>query len=155
MTRLALRELAQRILHLEQQLKGVTIRLRRITESFAPDLVAIKAVGPDVASTLLMTAGDNPIRLNSEGAFAASCGSNPIPASSGMTTRHRLNRGGDRQANAALWRIVLVRLGYDQRSRDYVAKRTAEGKSKAEIMRCLKRYVVREVYAALPREALG
>ena len=128
--RLALRELAQRVLHLDQQLKDVTTRLRRITKAVAPDLVAIKAVGPEVASTLLMTAGDNP-------------------------DRHRLNRGGDRQANAALWRIVFVRLGCDQRTRDYVAKRTAEGKSKAEIMRCLKRYVAREVYAALPREALG
>jgi transposase len=153
-TRLALRELAQRVLHLDEQLKDVTARLRRITKAIAPDLVAIKAVGPDVASTLLMTAGDNPDRLNSESAFAALCGSNPIPASSGKTNRHRLNRGGDRHANAALWRIVFVRLGYDQRTRDYVAKRTAEGKTKAEIMRCLKRYVVREVYAALPREAL-
>ena len=154
-TRLALRELAKRVLHLDLQLKDVTARLRRITKTVAPDLVAIKAVGPDVASTLLMTAGDNPDRLNSENSFAALCGSNPIPASSGKTTRHRLNRGGDRQANAALWRIVFVRLGCDQRTRDYVAKRTAEGKSKAEIMRCLKRYVAREVYAALPREALG
>lgn len=153
--RLALRLLAQRVLHLDQQLKDVTTRLRRITRAVAPDLVAIKAVGPEVASTLLMTAGDNLERLNSESAFAALCGSNPIPASSGKTNRHRLNRGGDRQANAALWRIVFVRLAYDQRTRDYVAKRTAEGKSKAEIMRCLKRYVAREVYAALPREALG
>jgi transposase len=152
--RLALRELAQRVLHLDQQLKHVTIRLQRITKAVAPDLVAIKAVGPEVASTLLMTAGDNPDRLHTESAFAALCGSNPIPASSGKTNRHRLNRGGDRQANAALWRIVFVRLGCDERTRDYVARRTAEGKSKAEIMRCLKRYVAREVYAALPREAL-
>lgn len=153
-TRLALRELAQRVLQLDQQLKDVTTRLRRITQAVAPDLVAVYAVGPEVASTLLMTAGDNPDRLNTESAFAALCGSNPIPASSGKTNRHRLNRGGDRQANAALWRIVFVRLGTDQRTRDYVARRTAEGKTKAEIMRCLKRYVVREVYAALPREAL-
>jgi transposase len=153
--RLALRELAQRVVHLDQQLEDVTARLRRITRAVAPDLVAIRAVGPEVASTLLVAAGDNPDRLNSESAFAALCGSNPIPASSGKTNRHRLNRGGDRQANAALWRIVFVRLGCDQRTRDYVAKRTAEGKSKAEIMRCLKRYVAREIYAALPREALG
>ncbi len=153
--RLALRDLAQRVLNLDQQLKDVTARLRRITKAVAPDLVAIKAVGPDSASALLVAAGDNPDRLNSESAFAALCGSNPIPASSGKTNRHRLNRGGDRQANAALWRIVFVRLGCDQRTHDYVAKRTAEGKSKAEIMRCLKRYVAREVYAALPREALS
>jgi transposase len=144
-TRLALRELAQRVHNLDQQLKDVTVRLRRITQGFAPDLVAIKAVGPDTASTLLVTAGDNPERLRTESAFAALCGSNPIPASSGKTNRHRLNRGGDRQANAALWRIVFVRLGCDERTRDYVAKRTAEGKTKAEIMRCLKRYVVREI----------
>jgi transposase len=153
--RLALRELAQRVVHLDQQLEDVTARLRRITKAVAPDLVAIRAVGPEVASTLLVTAADNPDRLNSESAFAALCGSDPIPASSGKTNRHRLNRGGDRHANAALWRIVFVRLGCDQRTRDYVAKRTAEGKSKAEIMRCLKRYVAREIYAALPREALG
>jgi transposase len=153
--RLALRELAQRVMHLDQQLADVTARLKRITKAVAPDLVAIRAVGPEVASTLLVAAGDNPDRLHSESAFAALCGSNPIPASSGKTNRHRLNRGGDRQANAALWRIVFVRLGCDQRTREYVAKRTAEGKSKAEIMRCLKRYVAREVFAALPREALG
>jgi transposase len=94
-TRLALRELAQRVLDLDQQLKAVTRRLRRITQAIAPDLVAIKAVGPDTASTLLMAAGDNPDRLRTESAFAALCGSNPIPASSGKTNRHRLNRGGD------------------------------------------------------------
>jgi transposase len=108
-TRLALRELAQRLLDLDQQLKDVTRRLRRITQAIAPGLVAIKAVGPDTASTLLMAAGDNPDRLRTESAFAALCGSNPIPASSGKTNRHRLNRGGDRQANGALWRIVFVR----------------------------------------------
>ncbi len=143
------------MLNLDQQLKDVTTRLRRVTEAVAPELVSLKAVGPDSASTLLVAAGDNPDRLHTESAFAALCGSNPIPASSGKTSRHRLNRGGNRQANAALWRIVFVRLGCDQRTREYIAKRTAEGKSKAEIMRCLKRYVAREVYAALPRETLG
>lgn len=83
-----------------------------------------------MASALLVAAGDNPDRLNSKSAFAALCGSNPIPASSGRTNRHRLNRGGDRQANAALWHIVFVRLGCAEHTRDYVAKRTAEGKSK-------------------------
>ena len=103
----------------------------------APDLVAIKGVGPEVASTLLMTAGDNPDRMKSEASFAALCGSNPIPASSGKTNRHRLNRGGDRQANAALWRIVLVRLSCDERTRKYMATRVSEGNSKTEVMRCL------------------
>jgi transposase len=152
-TRLALRELAQRVLQLDEQLSLVSKRLRRITAAFAPQLVAIKGVGPDVASTLLVTAGDNPQRMHSEAAFAALCGSNPIPASSGKTNRHRLNRAGDRQANAALWRIVIVRLSCDQRTREYLDKRTAEGKSKTEAIRCLKRYVAREIYNAMPSTA--
>lgn len=150
MTRLALRELAQRIAQLDAQLTAVTARLARITTAVAPQLMAIKGVGPDVASTLLVTAGDNPERLSHEAAFAALCGSNPIPASSGKTNRHRLNRGGDRHANAALWRIVVVRMSCDKRTHEYVQRRTAEGKSKPEIMRCLKRYLAREIYLALP-----
>jgi transposase len=102
-----------------------------------------------VASALLIAAGDNPRRLRSEAAFSMLCGSSPIQASSGKTTRHRLNRGGDRQANAALYRIVIVRLRWHQPTKDYVARRTAEGKSKKEIIRCLKRYVAREVFAVL------
>ncbi len=153
MTRLALRELAQRVLHLNGQLAVIGKRLRRITAAVAPKLVAITGVGPEVASTLLMTANDNPQRMHSEAAFAALCGANPIPASSGKTNRHRLNRAGDRQANSALWRIVIVRLSCDQRTRDYVAKRLAEGKSKTEAIRCLKRYVAREIYHAMPSTA--
>jgi transposase len=124
-----LRELAQRVLRLDEQLTLVSKRLHRITAAVAPELVAIKGVGPEVASTLLMTAGENPQRMHSEAAFAALCGSNPIPASSGKTNRHRLNRAGDRQANSALWRIVIVRLRCDQRTRDYLDKRIHEGKS--------------------------
>jgi transposase len=153
MTRLALRELTQRVLHLDAQLAAITKRLHRITADIAPQLVAIKGVGPEVASTLLMTAGDNPERMRSEAAFAALCGSNPIPASSGKINRHRLNRAGDRHANAALWRIVVVRLSCDQRTRDYLAKRDSEGKSKTETIRCLKRYVAREVFNAMPSTA--
>lgn len=153
MTRLALRELAHRIAHLSEQLTLVGKRLRRITAAVAPQLVAIQGVGAEVASTLLMTAGDNPQRMRTEAAFAALCGSNPIPASSGKTNRHRLNRAGDRQANAALWRIVIVRLSCDQRTRDYVDKRVTEGKSKTEAIRCLKRYVAREIYNAMPSTA--
>ena len=153
MTRLALRELAQRVLHLDEQLKLVSTRLRRITAAVAPQLVATKGVGPEVASTLLMAAGDNPQRMHSEAAFAALCGSNPIPASSGKTNRHPLNRAGDRQANSALWRIVIVRLSCDQRTRDYLDKRIKEGKSKTEGIRCLKRYVAREIYNAMPPTA--
>ncbi len=94
--------------------------------------------------------GDNPGRLRNESSFAHLCGVAPLPASSGKTAgRYRLNRGGDRRANNALWRIVLVRMGTDQRTKDYVARRTTQGLSKPEIMRCLKRYVAREIYAAL------
>ncbi len=153
MTRLALRELAQRVVHLDIQLALVGKRLDRITRDVAPELIAIKGVGPEVASTLLMTAGDNPERMKSEASFAALCGSNPIPASSGKTNRHRLNRGGDRHANAALWRVVVVRLSCDTRTRDYLAKRLSEGKTKTEAIRCLKRYVAREVYNAMPSAA--
>jgi transposase len=154
--RLSMREIAQRVQHLDTQLETVVRRLHRITKTVAPELVAVQGVGPDVASTLLMTAGDNPHRLHAERSFAALCGTSPIPANSGKTqNRHRLNRGGDRQANAALWRIALVRLSHDQRTRDYIAKRTSEGKTKAEALRCLKRYIAREVFNALPREAIA
>jgi transposase len=153
MTRLALRELAQRVLHLDAQLAAITKRLHRITVDVAPELTRVKGVGPEVASTLLMTAGDNPQRMRSESAFAALCGSDPIPASSGKTNRHRLNRSGDRLANAALWRIVVVRLSCDPRTRDYLAKRQAEGKAKTEAIRCLKRHVAREVFNAMPSTA--
>jgi len=149
-TRLALRELAQRALFLQEQLTQVRLRLARITAQTAPDLVALKGVGPDVASALLLAAGDNPQRLTSERSFASLCGTSPVQASSGKTKRHRLNRGGDRQANAALWRITMVRLASDQRSKDYLTKRVTGGKSKPEAIRCLKRYIAREVYAALP-----
>jgi len=98
---------------------------------------------------LLAAAGDNPDRLRSEAAFSMLCGASPVEASSGKTVRHRLNRGGDRQANAALHRIVIVRLRWHQPTKDYMARRTAEGKTTKEVIRCLKRYVAREVFAAL------
>lgn len=153
-TRLALRELAQRVQHLDEQLQRTNVRLHRITTAVAPDLVAINGVGPDVAATILVSAGDNPHRLRNERSFAALAGSNPIPASSGKTNRHRLNRGGDRQLNSALWRIAVVRIRWDPRTRSYLERRITEGKSKPEAIRCLKRYLAREVFAALPREAL-
>ena len=96
-----------------------------------------------------MAAGDNPGRLRSDAAFSMLCGASPIEASSGKTIQHRLNRGGDRQANAALYRIVVVRLRWHQPTKDYMARRLTEGKSKQEIIRCLKRYVAREVFAVL------
>jgi transposase len=108
---------------------------------------------------MLIVAGDNPDRVRSEPAFARLCGVAPIPASSGMTTRHRLNRGGHRQANAALYRVVIVRMQHHEPTKAYVARRTAEGKTKSEIIRCLKRLLARELWAAMrplrrPRQAL-
>ena len=154
-TRLTLRELALRIQLLDDQLTRTTVRLRRICTAVAPELVARKGVGPDTASAILISAGDNPHRLRDERSFAALSGSSPIPASSGKTTRHRLNRGGDRQLNAALWRIAIVRLATDPDTRAYLARRTGEGKTKTEAIRCIKRYIAREVFAALPQTAAG
>jgi hypothetical protein len=115
----------------------------------APGLLALYGIGPHTAALLLIAAGDHPGRLRSEAAWAHLCGAAPIPASSGKTVRRRLNPGGDRQANHALWRIVFTRLGSDPATRAYAERRTAEGKSKKEIIRCLKRYVAREVYPHL------
>jgi transposase len=152
-TRLALRELAQRIQLLDEQLARTNSRLARITSTVAPQLVARKGVGPDTASAILVSAGDNPHRLRNERAFASLAGANPIPASSGKTTRHRLNRGGDRQLNSALWRITIVRLATDDGTRAYLERRVSEGKTKIEAIRCIKRYIAREVFAALPQTA--
>ena len=118
----------------------------------APGLIALHGVGSDTAALLLVAAGDHPERLRSEAAWAHLCATAPIPASSGKTTRHRLNPAGDRQANHALWRIVITRMSCHAPTKVYVARRTAEGKSKREIMRVLKRYVAREVYHYLPRD---
>ena len=154
--RLSMRELAQRILLLEEQNRTVRDRMHRITTELAPDLVAKTGVGPDTATTLLITAGDNPDRLGHEKSFAALVGASPIPVNSGQTQgRVRLNRGGDRDANSALWRIAIVRLATDPETRDYLAKRQAEGKTKSEAIRCLKRYIAREVFNALPRQAIA
>jgi len=114
--------------------------------AICPALAAVNGVGTDVAGQLLVTAGENHDRLRSEATFAMLCGVAPIPASSGKTNRHRLNRGGDRQANTALYRVVLCRLRWHPRTRDYMQRRTKEGMSKPEIMRCLKRYIARELH---------
>jgi transposase len=144
-----LRSLARRNLALRAEAKELGAQIRRLVSGSAPELLAAFGVGPDCAATFLVTAGDNPGRLRSEAAFASLCGSSPIPASSGKTTRHRLNRGGDRQANAALHRVVVVRLRWHRPSQAYMARRTAEGKTTAEVMRCLKRYVAREIFRLL------
>jgi transposase len=146
---LAVRTLARRYQALDAEITALDRELDRLTATAAPRLLALFGVGPEVASALLVAAGDNPRRLRSEAAFSMLCGSSPIQASSGKTTRHRLNRGGDRQANAALYRIVIVRLRWHQPTKDYLARRTKEGKSRKEIIRCLKRYVAREVFTVL------
>jgi transposase len=150
---LALRSLAVRYQLLDAEIQLLSGELDRLTASHAPALRALLGVGPEVAAALLVCAGDNPARLGSEAAFAALCGTSPVQASSGKTRRHRLNRGGDRQANAALHRVVVVRLRWHQPTRDYLARRAAGGKTKKEILRCLKRYVAREVFAVLHRLA--
>jgi transposase len=127
----------------------VDAELDHLTAQAAPRLRQLCGVGPEIAGALLVAAGDNPGRLRSEAAFSILCGASPIPASSGKTVRHRLNRGGNRQANTALYRIVVVRLRWHQPTRAYLTRRTKEGLSKREIIRCFKRYVAREVFAAL------
>ena len=145
-TRLALRALARRHLDLSREQTELGEHLDRLTAQVNPALRAAKGVGPDVAGILLVAAGDNAARLTSESAFAAMCGVSPIEASSGKTVRHRLNRSGNRQANHALWRITMVRMTTDEETKIYTARRLAEGKTKREVVRCLKRHIAREVF---------
>ena len=142
----ALRSLARRHQALTAEIKHLDAELRRLCERANPALLGACGVGAETAAALLVAAGDNPERLRSEASFAALCGTSPIEASSGRTVRHRLNRGGNRQANNALWRIAMVRLRVDERSIAYAARLTAEGKTRREILRCLKRHIAREVY---------
>jgi transposase len=146
---IALRSLARRHQHLTTEIAELDSLITPLVAAINPALVALLGVGTDTAAQLLVTAGENPHRLHSEAAFAMLCGVAPLPASSGRTHRHRLNRGGDRQANAAIYRIVLCRLRWDPRTRAYAHRRTTQGLSKKEIIRCLKRYIIREIYAAL------
>lgn len=142
-----LRSIARRWLDLDKEITGHQKILHQLTTTTAPALVAAFGIGSDVAAEMLIVAGDNPNRIRSEAAFAKLCGVSPIPASSGMTTRHRLNRGGHRQANAALYRTVIVRMQHHAPTKTYLARRLAEGKTKAEIIRCLKRLLAREIWA--------
>src|SRR5215203_5841830 len=148
-TKLSLRSVARRYQHLCEEIHELDEQLDRLVVEAAPELMAVDGVSTDTAASLLITVGDNPERLNSEAAFANLCGVAPIPASSGKTVRHRLNIRGNRDANRALYVIALGRMGRDERTKAYVAKRTAEGKSKREIIRCLKRYMARELYRIL------
>jgi transposase len=151
-TKHALRGLARRWQQLQVEIKEHERHLAALTEAVAPAMVAAFGIGPDTAAEMLIVAGDNPDRIRSEPAWAKLCGVCPIPASSGKTNRYRLNRGGHRQANSALYRTVIVRLRFHQPTIDYVARRTAAGKTKAEIIRCLKRYVAREIWGYLHPE---
>jgi transposase len=144
--RFSLKTLARKIAFLDEQITELEARMNTVAGQAAPALAGTFGVGPHVAAQLLATVGDNPDRITHEAAFAKLCAACPIPASSGKTQRHRLNRGGDRRANNALYTIVLVRMRYHAPTRAYVARRTAEGKTRAEIMRCLKRFVAREIY---------
>ena len=151
-TRAAMRSLARRYQALTGELDVLRAQLAELTVQANPALRASKGVGADVASILLIAAGDNPQRLRSDAAFAAMCGASPIEASSGRTVRHRLNQGGNRQANHALWRIAMVRLSTDPATKAYAERRRAEGKTSREIIRCLKRYIAREIFGLLTKE---
>ena len=148
-TKFALRSVARRYEALSAEIAELDAHLGRLVAQVAPELVSLPGIGTDNAATLLIVAGDNPQRLGSEASFANLCGVSPVEASSGKVVRHRLNRGGNREANRALYMICLARMRRDPRTQEYVARRTAEGKSKREIIRCLKRYVAREVYRVL------
>lgn len=147
---------ARRWLELHDEIKIHTRHLKTLTTQAAPQLLDAFGVGIDIASQMLITAGDNAERVHSEAAFAKLCGACPIPTGSGRTDDyHRLNRGGNRQANAALYRAVIVRMRWHEPTIAYVARRTAEGKPKKFIIRCLKRYLARELYQLLPDPSSG
>lgn len=148
-TKVALRTLARQHQMLTTDLDDLRARLEELTAQANPALRRAVGIGPDVASILLVAAGDNPERLTTDAAFAALCGASPVEASSGKHIGHRLNKGGNRDANHALWRIVMVRMTCHQPTKDYVARRRAEGKSQRFIIRCLKRFVAREVHQLL------
>lgn len=154
-TKFALHTLARRAIMLEQEVTAIDKMLKTLVAETAPQLAAINGVGTDVATALLVAAGDNPERLRSEATFAHLCGVAPLDASSGKQERHRLNRGGDRQANSALWHIVITRMVCDEHTRAYIARRIQQGRTKKEAIRCLKRFIAREVYHQLPRQQLA
>jgi transposase len=147
--RIALKSLARRYLELHDEIADLDAMIAAIVDELAPALVTRNSIGHASAAQLLLTAGDNSERLHSEASFAALCGVSPLPASSGKTTRHRLNRGGDRAANSALHIIAIGRLRTDPRTKSYIAKRIAEGHSKLEAIRCLKRYIAREIFSLI------
>jgi transposase len=155
LTKFTLRTLARRAMTLEAEVAELDAILGPLVADTAPELLGRLGLGVETASALLVAAGDNPERLRNEATFAHLCGASPLDASSGKQERHRLNRGGDRQANSALWKSVISRMVYDPRTRDYIDRRVKEGLSKKEAIRCLKRFIAREVYNHLPRQQLA
>lgn len=151
--KIALKRLAKRYVDLDDEVSELDDMIDAILADAAPLLVQLKCVGAQSAAQLMVTVGDNPERLRSEASFAMLCGVAPVPVSSGMTYRHRLNRGGDRQANSAIHIIATGRLRTDERTKEYVARKMAEGHTKMEAIRCLKRYIVREVYYVTKRQS--
>jgi transposase len=147
--RIALKSLARRYLELHDEIADLDTMIAAIVDELAPTLVARNSIGHESAAQLLLTAGDNSERLHSEASFAALCGVSPVPASSGKIIRHRINRGGDRAANSALHIIAIGRLRTDPRTKAYVARRIGEGHSKLEAIRCVKRYIAREVFSLI------
>ncbi|MDX1619897.1 MAG: IS110 family transposase [Nitriliruptorales bacterium] len=153
-TKLALKKPAQRFLTAREEIREIDPHIARLVKATAPALLERPGVGPQTAAVLLVTAGDNPDRLKSEGAFAQLTGTAPLPASSGKVVRHRLNRGGDRQANWALHMIAITRCSHDDRTRAYVEKRTPDGKADLDTLRRIKRYIAREIFKVL-RDSLA
>lgn len=149
--RIALKSLGRRYLELHDEIADLDVMIAKLVDELAPDLIARNSIGYESAAQLLLTAGDNSERLKSEASFAALCGVSPVPASSGKVCRHRLNRGGDRAANSALHIIAIGRLRTDARTKAYVEKRVNDGHSKLEALRCLKRYIAREVFYIIQR----
>lgn len=147
-----LKSLANRWLELSQEIIQLDRKLKQLTDEYAPGMRRQFGLGPQTVATLLTVAGENSERLKNEAAFAALCGVNPLPASSGKTIRHRLNRGGSRAANNSLWTIAMVRMRSDPRTRTYVERRTADGLTSKEIHRCLKRYIARELFPIMMRD---
>ena len=151
-TKASLSSLAHRIKSLDVEIAELDLKIEPLIAAAAPDLLAMFGVGPDTAASLLIAAGDNPERLHSEAAWAHLCGVSPVPAGSGKTSgRLRHHQGGNRQANSALWRIVMVRIAHDPETTHYFERRLKEGRTKRDVIRILKRYVAREVYRHLPR----
>jgi transposase len=153
--RFALRSLAERWTALDSEVHRLDGQLAQLVRTLAAPLLAVRGVGVDTAGALLVAAGDNPERLSSEGSFAALCGASPVDASSGRQHRHRLNRGSNREANRALWVIAIVRMASDPSTQSYVQRRTQEGLSKKEILRCLKLYIAGQLYRLLVSPIAG